>query len=218
MMLPTDGFRDLNGVRLHYLAWGAAMSPPLVLLHSSERDAHQWDAYAPALATRWWVLAPDARGVGASTGTAQPATASVRLDDLADFINIMGLDRPVLAACGDAGVLALRYAAAFPDRARAVITVETALHLAGEDWRPLIGRIACQVLLIERATGGMHTRLAGQFITALRDSRAALVEHTAPPLLTNAPDAVARLLHAFLDDVLARAASAPRPPRPLDLA
>lgn len=218
MTLSSDAFREIRGARLHYLTWGAPAAPPLVLLHGTGADAHQWDAFSPGVAAACYAVAWEQRGHGASGGDVLPPTSTALLDDLTDFVNVMGLDRPVFLGAGDGGLLALRFAAVAPARVRAVITVESAVQLAGEDWRPLIGRIMCPVLMIERDTGGMLARIAGQFVTALRDSRAAFIEGAAAPLTANAPAELARVALAFLDGAKGSDGGRPKPPRPLDLA
>src|SRR5262245_23673636 len=45
-----------NALRLHYLDWGGA-GPPIVLLHGLRDQAHEWDPIAPALTPLGRVLA-----------------------------------------------------------------------------------------------------------------------------------------------------------------
>lgn len=217
MTIPFDDFREIRGARLHHVTWGRPAAPTLVLLHGSGNDAHQWDTLAPAIGGDWYAVAPEQRGHGVSGGAAHPPTSTGLLDDLTDFVNVMGLDRPALLGTGDGGLLALRFAAVYPARVRAVITVESAAQLAGEDWRPLVGRLACPVLMIERATGGMLNRIAGQFVTALPNGRVALVEQAASPLTANAPVALAQGVQAFLEETARAEGGPPRLQRPLDL-
>ncbi len=55
-----DKFITLNGLRFHYLDWGNAAAPPLVLLHGFSTHAHFWDIFARAMRDRFHVLALDA--------------------------------------------------------------------------------------------------------------------------------------------------------------
>src|SRR5215470_12474750 len=63
---PVDGFIDANGVRLHYVDWGHAGQPPLLLLHGGSAHAHWWDFVVPALGARHRCIALDLRGHGDS--------------------------------------------------------------------------------------------------------------------------------------------------------
>ena len=56
----------MNGLRIHYLEWGAADKPPLIMLHGIGRIAHTFDHIAPHFASRYHVMAVDMRGHGDS--------------------------------------------------------------------------------------------------------------------------------------------------------
>ena len=61
-----DQFVSVNGLRLHYLDWGNAGKPPLVMLHGIGRDAHSFDHIAPRFSSDYHVMAVDLRGHGDS--------------------------------------------------------------------------------------------------------------------------------------------------------
>ena len=69
-LAPTDEGTSqrvrINGAQIHYREWGDPKAPPLVLLHPAPFNSHVWVALAPALARRYHVVAPDARGFGDS--------------------------------------------------------------------------------------------------------------------------------------------------------
>lgn len=62
---PADRFITVNGLRLHYLDWGGA-GPPLILVHGLDRHAHTFDHIAPHFVSRYRVIAVDMRGHGES--------------------------------------------------------------------------------------------------------------------------------------------------------
>ena len=70
---PTSRFIRVNGLSLHYLEWGEATNPALILLHGGSAHAHWWDHIAPTLARTYRVLALDLRGHGESAWTHPPA-------------------------------------------------------------------------------------------------------------------------------------------------
>jgi pimeloyl-ACP methyl ester carboxylesterase len=98
---PEVPYRSCNIVlrqmRFHYLEWGAADAPPIVLLHGGHQSAHSWDLVSLHLARRYRVLALDQRGHG-DTEWARDVTYSnheMSLDAEA-FIGALGLEQPIL--------------------------------------------------------------------------------------------------------------------------
>ena len=63
---PTERFVTVNGLRIHYLEWGAADKQPLIMLHGIGRVAHTFDHIAPHFSSRYHVMAVDMRGHGDS--------------------------------------------------------------------------------------------------------------------------------------------------------
>ena len=66
----TDEFLSLNGFRMHYMDWGNAGAPPLLMVHGLTRQAHAFDGTAERLRERYHCLAIDVRGRGQSEWTA----------------------------------------------------------------------------------------------------------------------------------------------------
>lgn len=65
-MPNRSGRINVDGSGIHYLAWGDAGLPPLVLVHGSAASAEWWRFIAPLLAGRYQVIAPDLGGMGDS--------------------------------------------------------------------------------------------------------------------------------------------------------
>ena len=63
----ADRFVTVNGLRIHYLDWGNAARPPMILIHGIARHAHTFDHIAPHFARDYHVLAIDMRGHGDSS-------------------------------------------------------------------------------------------------------------------------------------------------------
>ncbi len=63
---PTSNSFISQRLRLHYLDWGNADAPPLLLLHGGRDHARSWDWVAAQLKDDWHVIAPDWRGHGDS--------------------------------------------------------------------------------------------------------------------------------------------------------
>ena len=63
---PADRNVTVNGLNIHYLDWGSAGKPPLILLHGIARTARTFDHVAPHFTANYHVLAVDMRGHGDS--------------------------------------------------------------------------------------------------------------------------------------------------------
>ena len=63
---PVDCNVTVNGLRIHYLDWGASGKQPLILLHGIARVAHTFDHLAPHFTRNYHVIAVDMRGHGDS--------------------------------------------------------------------------------------------------------------------------------------------------------
>src|SRR5688572_8806016 len=63
---PADRFVTVNGLKLHYVEWGDAQKPPLILIHGISRFARTFDHLVPAFVDRYRVIAYDLRGHGDS--------------------------------------------------------------------------------------------------------------------------------------------------------
>jgi pimeloyl-ACP methyl ester carboxylesterase len=122
-----DGEATLGGLRFHYLDWGTAGAPPLLLLHGGAQTAHSWDEVAPDLARDHHVLALDQRGHGDTSWA--PAGAYRRTDFVADvcaFLDDRGWAAATLIALSMGGLNAIAFAAAHPARARGLVVVDVA--------------------------------------------------------------------------------------------
>src|SRR6201996_1018114 len=87
----------LRQMRFHFLEWGAADAPPIVLLHGGHQSAHSWDLVSLHLAQRYRVLALDQRGHGDSEWARDVAYSNHEMSlDAEAFIAAMSLRWPVL--------------------------------------------------------------------------------------------------------------------------
>jgi pimeloyl-ACP methyl ester carboxylesterase len=107
---------DTDAGRLAYEDSGTG--DPLVLLHGGFLDHHMWDDQIPALAARFRVLAPDARGHGASDNATAPFRAA---DDIAALLRRLGTGPAVLAGVSMGAGTATDTALEHPDLVRALV-------------------------------------------------------------------------------------------------
>lgn len=119
---PRDCFATVNGLRIHYLEWGAAGRQPLLLLHGIARVAHTFDHLAPHFSGEYRVIAVDLRGHGDSDW--DPA-GEYRVEDytrdVEALIATLGLRDIVLWGNSTGGRVAQVLAGSRPERVSAVI-------------------------------------------------------------------------------------------------
>ncbi|MBV8775298.1 MAG: alpha/beta hydrolase [Deltaproteobacteria bacterium] len=134
---PTSAFTQINGVKLHYLDWGARTPMPahlgprrlklasktIVLCHGGSAHCHWWDAVAPQLTDCGRVLALDFRGHGRSQWTSSYGLATY-LDDLTGFIEEHLSRQVVLVGHSMGGEIAMRVAVQSPQLLDALIVVD----------------------------------------------------------------------------------------------
>ena len=63
---PTSHSFIPQRLRLHYVDWGNAEAPPLILLHGGRDHCRNWDWVAQDLRRDYHIIAPDLRGHGDS--------------------------------------------------------------------------------------------------------------------------------------------------------
>lgn len=111
---PQSKFTKVNGIRMHYLEWGEAGAPDVVLVHGWTGWAQNWSYVAEQLQGQYHVIAPDHRGHGESD---KPATG-YRLRDFAEDIHQLiaelGLKRPLYAGNSWGGCIGTIMAADYP--------------------------------------------------------------------------------------------------------
>ncbi len=129
--MHTDRTVTLHGRRFHYLEWGQAAAPPVVLLHGITGHARTWDDECRLLAGRYHALALDQRGHG-DTDPAPDADYSddALLGDLVAFADALGLRRLSLVALSLGGRVAINFAGRHPDRVERMVIVDIGPEIA----------------------------------------------------------------------------------------
>ncbi len=131
-LLPfgQDKFITVNGLQLHYVEWGAADKPALVLLHGFQSHAHTWDTFSRAMADTYHVVALDQRGHGDTSWAPDGNyTPEAFIRDIVGFIDALELAPAVLVGHSMGGRHAAMVAADYPDKATKVIIVDTPAEL-----------------------------------------------------------------------------------------
>src|SRR6185312_5197356 len=122
---PTSRIYFSQRLRLHYVDWGNAGAPPLLLLHGGQDHCRNWDWVAERLRDRWHIIAPDLRGHGDSQWSPDGSyTMAGYIYDLAQLIHQQQLAPVTILAHSLGGNIALRYAGIYTESVRRLVAIE----------------------------------------------------------------------------------------------
>ena len=122
---PTSHSFVSQRLRLHYVDWGNAGAPPLLLQHGGRDHSRSWDWIARELRRDWHVIAPDLRGHGDSAWSPDGAYAmAAYVYDLAQLIHQQQLAPVTLVAHSLGAMISLRYAGLYPETIRKLVAIE----------------------------------------------------------------------------------------------
>lgn len=113
---------------------GSAGEPPIVLLHGATFRSEDWENVFPRLATRYRVIAYDARGHGKSGRAASYAIGGFA-DDLLRVIETVAGGPAIVIGHSLGGATALVAAAKKPSAIRALVLEEPVVDNWDRDWR-----------------------------------------------------------------------------------
>jgi esterase len=124
LLLPDDRQVIVGTTRFHYLDWPGG-GHPLLFLHGGGLNAHTWDVVAVMLRDRYRCIALDQRGHGDSEWS--PAIdygVETQVKDVEGFINLLGLENPVLIGQSMGGLNAIAYAIGHSERLKGLVAVD----------------------------------------------------------------------------------------------
>jgi pimeloyl-ACP methyl ester carboxylesterase len=122
---PTSRVYFSQRLRLHYVDWGNAQAPPLLLVHGGRDHCRNWDWVAEALGHDWHIIAPDLRGHGDSQWSQDGSyTMAGYIYDLAQLIHQLKLAPVTIIAHSLGGSIALRYTGLFPENVAKLVAIE----------------------------------------------------------------------------------------------
>lgn len=122
---PTSHSFISQRLRLHYVDWGNAQAPLLILLHGGRDHCRNWDWVAQALRRDWHVIAPDLRGHGDSAHSPSgDYSMAAYVYDLAQLIHQQALAPVRIVAHSLGGNIALRYAGLYPENVIRLVAIE----------------------------------------------------------------------------------------------
>jgi len=122
---PTSHNFFSQRLRLHYVDYGGAGKPLLVLVHGGRDHARSWDFVAARLLDRYHVIAPDLRGHGDSAwALGSHYSMPDYLVDLAQLLRHVGKTPVTLVGHSLGGAIVLQYAGMVPETVERVVAIE----------------------------------------------------------------------------------------------
>lgn len=131
-----SGFVMVDDRQVHYLEWGDRDAAPIVCLHGGAQTAYMWEELGAALASRYYLLAPDLPAHGDSDPIFDaPFDRHVLASSVAPLAAEFGITRAACVGASLGGITSLTLAAARPELVGAVVLVDIGHRLedAGVD-------------------------------------------------------------------------------------
>ena len=122
----ADDDIQLSEVRMHYRVYGKE-KPPLLLIHGNRGSAESLREAATYLANDYTVYVPESRCHGSSSDPGE-ITYALMAKDLKEFIEALGLHKPVVMGHSDGAINAIELAADYPDLPGAIIACGANSH------------------------------------------------------------------------------------------
>lgn len=120
-------FIDIGGVRAHVREQGNPEGVPVVLIHGSMGSLHMWEDWARELGSQAHLITVDLPGHGLTGPWPRDEyTVEAYADFVEVLVDILNLDRFVLAGHSMGGAVAWSFAATRPDRVSQLILVDAA--------------------------------------------------------------------------------------------
>jgi pimeloyl-ACP methyl ester carboxylesterase len=123
-----DEFVVAGDLTFHYIKWGEH-GTPIISIHGITTNAFCFQAFADVLATNHQFYAYDLRGRGDSDKPAEGYSVPIHSFDLANLIDELGLERPVLVGHSLGALIALYFASHYPEKLSKLILIDAGAPL-----------------------------------------------------------------------------------------
>ena len=117
-------YAEIDDQRLFFEDTGGE-GPPIVLSHGFLMDHEMFAPQVAELSEVYRVVTWDQRGFGSTASDGRPFTYWDSARDLFGLLDVLGIERAVLAGVSQGGYVSLRAALLHPDRVRALVLIDT---------------------------------------------------------------------------------------------
>lgn len=115
-----------NGITINYQWQGKEDGPVLVLVNGLLTDLSSWAGHLDAYTDTFRVLTYDCRGQGGSDKPeAGPYMPAEHVADLKGLLDGLGIDQVALLGVSNGGLIAMAFAAQYPNRVQALVLANT---------------------------------------------------------------------------------------------
>jgi triacylglycerol lipase len=192
-----------SGIKIRAVERGDPAAPPVLLIHGWGCSAYIFRENMPALARAdFRAIAVDLKGHGLSDKPQQSSEYSIDalVDHVAEILDALELDRPVLAGHSLGGSLVYHFASRYPDRALALALLSP-VGLTGVPlmrlYRALTPKFLTPVMRRVKPTLVVKVALHRVYGKRARPTRRDVEEYLAPSQFPEYAGAVRALLHAY---------------------
>jgi pimeloyl-ACP methyl ester carboxylesterase len=123
-----DEYIIAGDLTFHYVQWGEQGSP-IVCVHGITANAYCFQALADELSSTHRVFAYDLRGRGDSDKPESGYSLSIHSEDLAEIIDALELDRPLVIGHSLGAMISLYFAAHYPEKLSKLVLMDGGGHL-----------------------------------------------------------------------------------------
>jgi pimeloyl-ACP methyl ester carboxylesterase len=116
MAVDQGTYIQVNGLCMYYETHGAGI--PVILLHGGLETCQMWEPVTTAFSRFYQVFTPDTRAHGRTDNPTGQFSFPLMAEDIAQFIQSMGLQKPLVVGYSNGGRIALNMAMAYPGLAR----------------------------------------------------------------------------------------------------
>lgn len=117
---PQPGrYVEANSLDIYYEEYGAGET--LLLIHGGTATSQMWQPHIPSFAQHFRVIAPDSRGHGRTANPIGELSYRLMADDVAAFVQAVGLSQPLICGYSDGGQIALEIGMHYPQLAKALV-------------------------------------------------------------------------------------------------
>jgi pimeloyl-ACP methyl ester carboxylesterase len=126
---------QVNDLNLYYETYGEGI--PIILIHGGLETCHMWKPFLMFFCDDYMLITPDSRAHGRTNNPSGKFSYALMAEDMAGFIQALGLQKPFIAGYSDGGQTALHMAMAYPGLARGYLVGGTYYRITTE-WREMM--------------------------------------------------------------------------------
>jgi len=126
---------QVNGLRMYYETHGAGT--PVILLHGGLETCQMWAPVIPSFSMNYQVITPDSRGHGRTDNPSGMFSFPLLAEDITQFIQALGLQKPLVVGYSNGGQTALHMAMTYPGLARGYM-IGGVFNSMTAEWRQMM--------------------------------------------------------------------------------